>query len=94
MLPFYEELADQQGDDPKTQFTKARAYLRVGNIYRNLQSRTDGREPQAEAAYRTAISVLEGLAQRFPKERDYRYQMAIGYYDLANLLFPTAKAGL
>ncbi|HUE70179.1 MAG TPA: protein kinase [Pirellulaceae bacterium] len=86
-LPFYETLAAQKADDAQTQFLKARAYFRVGNIYRNLRTGPEQKDEQAEQALRRAIALFKELVAEHPSKTEYHIYLAISYRDLGELLF-------
>ncbi len=77
----YEELARDESDDPVLQAETARAWYRVGEIYRKLNKFTE-----AEQAYKTAIAADERLTHRVPSEPQYRFDLADDHTGLGELL--------
>ncbi len=65
-----ERLADVPGATPKARHEAARAFWRVGAIERRL-----GDTLAAEEAYREAVRRVEPLAEAFPDERAYRFDL-------------------
>ena len=59
VLRFYEQLAEQSGQDPQVRFARAKAYDRVAGIYGHL-----GRTDDANGAKRQAVALLEQLVRR------------------------------
>jgi len=91
VLPFYEQLAAQKADDPQMLYVKAHAYLRVGDIYRNLRTHPDGKNEPAEAALRQAIALFQLLAGKFPGNLQYQQKHAQSYRSLGMLLYPRRR---
>jgi tetratricopeptide (TPR) repeat protein len=89
VLPFYEKIAKQKADDPHTQLARAKAYLRVGNIYSRLRHR---QTEKAEAAVRQAIAMFGELDAEFPTELEHAHYLAISQRDLGILLWETGRA--
>ena len=69
-LAIYQELADEDSPDPKLRHQTAIAYFRMGNILHKL-GQTEG----AEASYRHALGLFQQLAEEFPAEQRYRYDV-------------------
>jgi eukaryotic-like serine/threonine-protein kinase len=93
-LPFYERFVSQRKDDPLLRGELARAYYRVGQITREIDSRT-----QAMSAFRSAQGIWEPLVEAQPKNRELSSNLAecflaIGILDLANGEFRAALTTL
>jgi tetratricopeptide (TPR) repeat protein len=73
-LTFYERIAHQNRSDPRARLKMAEAYRRVGEIQEML-----GQDNEAEAAYQQALTVSRELADKFPRDRDYRHNLARSY---------------
>jgi serine/threonine protein kinase len=85
-LRFYQELAQNVGDDPAPQFDVAVAYRRMGNLYRAL-----GRHKESEEAFGKANAMLERLTEHFPARPEYRRELATSCMDLGNMLMNTGR---
>src|SRR5262249_35208577 len=70
-LAFYRRFAEDRATDPQARADVARALVRVANIRAPL-----GRNDEAEAAAREAVSVYEKLAAEFPGEVEHRAGLA------------------
>jgi serine/threonine protein kinase/tetratricopeptide (TPR) repeat protein len=73
VLHYYQEFAQEKGDDEEARFAKAEAYLRVGQIrVFSLISEHD----RAEAPLLKANALLEELANQFPNKGIYTFKLA------------------
>jgi hypothetical protein len=88
MLPFYEEFTREQSSDPSGRHQRGRAYHRLGVIRQQLNQL-----PEADAAYVQAIALLEQLAADFPREPNYRFDLASSMLNRADLLRQTGRSG-
>jgi tetratricopeptide (TPR) repeat protein len=79
---FYEELVREQSADPAERLEAGIAYLRLAEIYDN----GFGQPEEADADYRHAVALFEGLAAERPDEPTYRRQLACGYQALGEYL--------
>src|SRR5207302_1028368 len=66
-LKYYEDFAQDTGQDEASRAGLAAAYGRVGEIRRLL-----GQLPEAETAFRQELAVYEQLVQDFPNVSDHR----------------------
>jgi serine/threonine protein kinase len=85
-LRFYQELAQDVGEDPAVQFDVAVAHLRMGKLRRAL-----GKHQEAELDFGQANAMLERLAEQFPQRPEYRQQLATSCLDLGELLMNTNR---
>ncbi len=77
-LPFYEDLAESGGQDPKLMADRAWALGRLGVIHQDLS------EPQKSiAALRQAVEIESELVARFPENPDYRSALRVRLNSLA-----------
>ncbi|MBM4000018.1 MAG: tetratricopeptide repeat protein [Planctomycetes bacterium] len=81
MLPFYQELSRQHGDDPDTEAERASAYLQLGRIHDEI-----GAHGEAQAAYTHAREVFSRLSQEHPNSPGYRQGLAASRRSLGCLL--------
>jgi serine/threonine protein kinase len=77
MLPFYDRLAEQTGDDVGLQRRAAGARRRIGDIRQRL-----GQYDQAIAAYRRAIEMYGTLAREQPSDQTLTVSMAEAYNEV------------
>jgi tetratricopeptide (TPR) repeat protein len=85
-LQFYTQFLQGRGDEPELRRETARAYQRVGDIYR-LQRQTG----RAEEAYSQAIRLLHGLVQDFSEEPVYQQDLAASYNWLGEVLRTSSR---
>jgi tetratricopeptide (TPR) repeat protein len=85
-LAIYEELAQDEGNDPALRQENGRAWFRMGQIYRQL-----GRHPEAEEAYRQAIERQSALVKQDPHRAELRSDLAASHNGLGELLRSTAR---
>ncbi len=71
MLPFYDRLAQQTGNDDKLRARTAAANRRVGTIRQRL-----GQSDEAAQAYRRAITLYQGLDARSPANPSFKLELA------------------
>jgi serine/threonine protein kinase/tetratricopeptide (TPR) repeat protein len=81
LIPFYEELTRQSGDDPAVEFQGGLAYERLGNLRRDT-----GQMDKSERAFRSAVEVFSRLADREPRDSDVRRRLAEAHGQLGLLL--------
>jgi tetratricopeptide (TPR) repeat protein len=86
-LASYQELAHDTGPDEATRVGVAVAHGRIGHIWHTL-----GQAAEAEAAYRHAKKLLQGLTADFPTVPEYQRDLAISHTNLAVLLQETGRA--
>jgi len=91
MVPFYEALARQKGDDPATEAERGRAFGWLGSL-RSTMGQTD----EAERAFRRMVAVFTRLAEQYPDEPEYAGAWLPVTGDLGSLLRDTGRpqAGL
>jgi serine/threonine protein kinase len=82
-LAFYERFADENGANPKVRRETARAHSRVGRIHDRL-----GAPDKADAAFRRAVDLQQGLADEFPDEPGCRYDLAVSLLNWSDSLIP------
>jgi serine/threonine protein kinase len=70
-LKFYEQIAGQQGTEPRVRQQTALAYLRISNIRSEL-----GQYAEAKENYRHALALFQGLVEEFPDDPGYRHHLA------------------
>jgi serine/threonine-protein kinase len=80
-VSFYEQLVQEDADDPSLLAERGRAYGRLGDIHRLL-----GRSAQAEEAYSQAVKLLEPVVAANPQGYDYRLALAENHNNLGLLL--------
>jgi serine/threonine protein kinase/tetratricopeptide (TPR) repeat protein len=81
VLTGYEKFAAENKLEPGERRLKALAYRRVGDIHQRLV-----RHVEAENAYRNASQQLQQLATEFPKQGEYRHDLALCSRNLGRLL--------
>jgi len=88
-LVYYREFDAENEHDPVARHEAAKAVQRVGEIERRL-----GHYPEAEQAYRQAISlvlrardIFAKLVEAYPKEPYYRYGLSMSDSDLADTVW-------
>jgi tetratricopeptide (TPR) repeat protein len=85
-LAFYQAFLEERSSDPAVRYETARAYRRVGGIYRLLASLD-----QAEEALRQAIAFHEELADAYPDSPEYRRELGACHRALGRLLNDTSR---
>jgi tetratricopeptide (TPR) repeat protein len=80
-LTQYEEFAADVGEDAATRAGAAGASRRVGDIRRRL-----GQLAEAEAALTNSVAGYRRLTEEFPAARDYAWELAFSYNNLAAVL--------
>jgi serine/threonine protein kinase/tetratricopeptide (TPR) repeat protein len=80
-LPFYQKLADQEGQDPDLRAARGQAYFRLAVLREDM-----GDRETALADCRRAVEVLEPLTAEFPAVAPYRQALAEGLSKSAALL--------
>lgn len=80
-LAFYEELAQEEGDDRAVQTAVGQAHLRVGAIHDRLGDLEAG-----AAAFQRAVDIFQGLAVSDPNNVDYRYVHAQSVFEYGGIL--------
>jgi serine/threonine protein kinase/tetratricopeptide (TPR) repeat protein len=81
-LGFYQGFLKEAGDDPVIRAETARAYLRVGDIYRTM-----GEPKRSAEAYRRGADVQEKLTRDFPEAPAYAHDLGELYHNLGLALF-------
>lgn len=79
-LQFYEQFLVEQGDDPAIRAQIGRAHGRVANIRMLL-----GDYNEAEQAFHQAVETFSGLMREYPRESDYRRDLAMAGHNLGVL---------
>jgi tetratricopeptide (TPR) repeat protein len=79
-LTFYEQLARQQGTEPRVRQQTALAYLRAASIQAQL-----GQDLQAKEKYCQALARFEGLAAEYPQDALYRHRLARCLLDMVDV---------
>jgi serine/threonine protein kinase len=74
-LKFYQQFVQRKGDDPALRYDLARAYIRVGDIYKWL-----GEFEKLPAPVEQALVIFGELARQYPTDPRYRVDMVEGYY--------------
>ena len=82
----YEWFAEQISIDVGQETERGRAYLRLGDVHREL-----GKTGAAEDAYRSAMTLLEGLASSHPEIPDCQLELANSLIRLGLLLAETGR---
>jgi tetratricopeptide (TPR) repeat protein len=72
VLKYYQDFAEDKGEDEEARFDRAMAYLRVGH----LQIFGLGRNDQSREPLLKANALLEELAQQFPDKPTYTAKLA------------------
>jgi tetratricopeptide (TPR) repeat protein len=85
-LEFYEGFLEERSSDPAVRYEAARAYHRVGDIYRRLEQ-TD----EAEDAFRQAIALHAELVDDYPDSPDYRRELGDAHRALGTLLVEISR---
>lgn len=80
-LDFYEKFARRNGDDQAARTQIAKAYRRVGDIYKKL-----GQHQEAVTAYGQAIYLLEMQSASRPYTADERWELATCHKQLSTVL--------
>jgi serine/threonine protein kinase len=81
VLHYYQEFAEENGDDEEARFDRAEAYLRVGHLF----IFSAGKGDDAQQPLRKATALLEELAGQFPEKGIYTSRLA----QALNLLYFT-----
>jgi serine/threonine-protein kinase len=79
-LSFYEQFASERKDDPRLRQQLAKAYFRVGQITREIDSTA-----QAMGAFRSALAIWEPLVESNPKDRELSANLAECYLAMGRL---------
>jgi serine/threonine-protein kinase len=80
-VPFYEQLAQAQADDPKQEAARGLAYHRLAHVRRQL-----GEPEAARADHEQTRAIFAQLAAAFPAVPDYRHELARNCHDLGVVL--------
>jgi serine/threonine protein kinase/tetratricopeptide (TPR) repeat protein len=88
VLPFYEELTRQHGDDPDIEAERAAAFLQLGRIHDAL-----GAHAEAQADYVHAREILSRLSDEHPRSPGYRQGLAACRDSLGCLLMDIGRVG-
>jgi len=81
VLSYYQELADEKGEDEKSRLQTAQAAHRVGLIEYRL-----GHLSEAATAMRQACRAFEALVANFPQEPVHRQNLATNHHNLGLVL--------
>jgi tetratricopeptide (TPR) repeat protein len=79
-LGFYQQFAQQRGDDPQVQAERGRAYQRLGFVTQQV-----GDDAEALGLYEQAAALFDRLAHDHPDVADHRRQLAAAHNDLGHL---------
>lgn len=79
-LPFYEELVQDRGRDPKLRGDRASALGRLANLHQGLEQ-----YDKAEAAYLQSLDLENQLAREFPENPAWPEALAMRYNNFAIL---------
>jgi serine/threonine-protein kinase len=79
-LDYYESFAASTGEREDLRSSVANAYLRIGNIRKQL-----GQHEDAERAFRQALADFETLTKEFPAEPAYRQGLVNGHFGVGSL---------
>jgi serine/threonine protein kinase len=85
-LAFYERFAAENGANPRVRRKTAQAYSRVGRIHDRL-----GAPDKADAAFRRAVDLQQGLADEFPDEPGCRYDLAVSLLNWSDSLITLGR---
>jgi tetratricopeptide (TPR) repeat protein len=85
-LAFYERFAVENGANPRVRRETARAFSRVGRIHDRL-----GAPDKADAAFRRAVDLQQGLADELPDEPGCRYDLAASLLNWSDSLIPRGR---
>ncbi|MHC4138025.1 MAG: serine/threonine-protein kinase, partial [Planctomycetota bacterium] len=86
-LQLYLDLLDYQGDEPELRADAARTYRRVGVIYKWL-----ARDAESRRAHEQAVALFRALADEFPDDPRYRFEVASSLWYLHQLLVEPERA--
>jgi tetratricopeptide (TPR) repeat protein len=81
LIPFYEKLAQQAGDDPTAEAQRGFAYRRLGGLRYELNQMAE-----AERAFRQMVEVFTALVASHTDEPVYRAELAQAHSNLGNVL--------
>ena len=85
-LKYYEGFLEERSSDLNVRYETAHAYMRVGEITRNLHQ-----NKRAEETFLKAINLLEKLVAESPKEFDYHQDLAFAYHGYGEMLSDTGR---
>jgi eukaryotic-like serine/threonine-protein kinase len=91
-LKYLDSLAQEAVGDPSLQRELAEAYLKLGDIQGNFYNQNVGDMAGALESYRKAITILEGLLQADPSNKQIRRDLSIGYGRAGDMLMYTGNA--
>ena len=74
VLEFFDEFAERNETDSRLQGEAAQAHRKVAALYRRL-----GHDDRADEAHARAMGRFERLVVQYPKDRDYRFELARTY---------------
>jgi serine/threonine protein kinase len=80
VLRFYQEFSVQESDDRQSCFEAALANQRAGSILNYAFSE----KPQAQEALLRALTALKSLADEYPDEPSYQFELALTYGKLSH----------
>jgi tetratricopeptide (TPR) repeat protein len=86
-LQLYQELAQQEDNDPEIRYEVGRAWRRLGKIQGAL-----GQPEQVEQSCRNAVAVFEQLTALEPGQPDYWEELAASYNNLAGAQGPNQQS--
>lgn len=80
-LPFYEEMATKESDDPHLQSDRAWVLAKLAGIYRSL-----GQREKSVESLREAMRIEEKLSKEFPDDTFYKRSIVISGNNIAVIL--------
>jgi eukaryotic-like serine/threonine-protein kinase len=80
-LPFYQQFAEQEGQDPQLRASRGQAYRRLAALRSDL-----GEKETAAGDYRRSLEILESLVAEFPAVPERRQALAQTHYGFGFLL--------
>src|SRR5207249_13606 len=80
-VPFYQQFAEQEGQDPELRLARGKAYYRLARLRGQM-----GDREAAEVDHRRALALLEPLVAEFPTMPQYRQALVESHLRLGPLL--------
>jgi serine/threonine protein kinase len=87
-VPFFEEFAALQSDDPNAEAERAQAIFQLAQVYGEM-----GEIDKARADYARARDIFAALATAHPQVPKYREDLAVSRYNLGNMLEELHRPG-
>jgi eukaryotic-like serine/threonine-protein kinase len=92
LLTFCRGYLKELSADPEARHDQAATYLLMGNLNRVQADRVQGAAEQAEKDYRKAVEFFESVANQYPNQTRYRFDLGMAYFSLALHLASIAKS--